>query len=129
MKSNKIRVGGRELALLFTVDAMDELEEILGVGIDLTNIHDTVIKRIQDRHDLVHVLYVLARQGEYAQGREPDFDETWLKRNIRPSRQIAIHVAVINAITAGLTMETGEGGEDEEVDVVLEEIKKKPAQK
>ena len=128
MKS-KIKVGGRELALLFTVEAMDELEEILGVGIDLTNIHDTVIRGLGDRHTLVHVLYVLARQGEFAQGREPDFDETWIKRNLKPSRQVAVHVAVINAITEGLTMETVTDSEDEEVDVVLQEIKKKPVTK
>ena len=121
----KTKIGGREFALLFNVEAMDELEAILEISIDLTNLQEALIGRLRDRHDLVHVFYVLARQGEYEMGREPDFDEQWLKRRMRPGNQLQLHAKVVEAIADGLKMEH-EGAKDEEVDVVLAELKKKP---
>lgn len=121
-----IKAGGRELALLFNVEAMDEIETLLGAAIDLTNLQEQIIDRIRDRHALVKVVYALAREGELAAGREADFDETWLKRNLKPGQQLRLYASAIEAITEGLRMETSEGSEDEEVDVVLAELKKKP---
>ena len=119
-----MKIGGREFALLFNVEAMDELEAILGISIDLTNLQEALIGRLRDRHDLVHVFYVLARQGEYETGREPDFDEQWLRRRMRPGSQLQVHAKVVEAIADGLKMES-ETEKDEEVDVVLAELKKK----
>lgn len=121
-----IKAGGRELALLFNVEAMDEIETLLGAAIDLTNLQEQIIDRIRDRHALVKVVYALAREGELAAGREADFDEAWLKRNLKPGQQLRLYASAIEAITEGLRMETNEGSEDEEVDVVLAELKKKP---
>lgn len=121
-----IKAGGRELALLFNVEAMDEIETLLGAAIDLTNLQEQIIDRIRDRHALVKVVYALAREGELAAGRDADFDEAWLKRNLKPGQQLRLYASAIEAITEGLRMETNEGSEDEEVDVVLAELKKKP---
>lgn len=120
-----IKAGGRELALVFNIDSMDELEERLGVPIDLTNLRETIVDKLTDRHTLLTVIYTLARQGEFMAGCEPDFDETWLKRHIKPGRQMPLHASVVQALAEGLMMETAEGDDDEDVDVVLEEIKKK----
>ena len=68
----------------------------------------------------------MARAGELAQGRDPDVDAAWFSNHMRPSVNsvIRIQTAVTEALTDGMTMETEEE-EDGEVDVTLEEIKKK----
>lgn len=122
--AKRIKVGGRELALVFTVAAMDEIEELLGAQVNLSNLQESIVARLSDRHDLVKIVYAMARQGEYAMDCKPDFDLDWLKRHMRPGQQMQLHAAVVEAMAEGLTMETG-GDDGDEVDVVLEEIKKK----
>ena len=122
-----VKVGGRELALAFTVDAMDELEKRLGEPIDLTTLQQAIVSKLADRRVLLAVACILAQQGEYLAGRDPDFDETWLRRHAKPGQQISLHASVVQAIAEGLSMETGETDENAEVDVVLEELKKKQA--
>lgn len=120
-----IKAGGRKLALDFNMAAMDELEGVLGEAIDITNLQDAVVSKLRDRKTLMGVFYVLAREGEIKAGRKPDFDREALARSIRPAQQLQIQFAVIRAMTEGMTMETDDGDGDDEVDVVLEEIKKK----
>lgn len=113
-----IDVAGRAIPLAFNLAAMDALEQQSGAPL---NINETV-KSLGDRSKLLDVVCILnacaAEDGE-AVSRE------WLKKHLYPGQLPAIQVAVLGAITEGMRMETETQDPDEEVDVVLEEIKKK----
>lgn len=119
------KAGGRELALAFTLGAMDEIEHRTGVKIDLQNVKDTVVESVKDRKKLVTVLAVLAAEGEAIEGRLYDGGEAWLNRHMRPGLLPKAQIAVLEAVTEGMSMESAEGDENEEIDLVLEELKKK----
>lgn len=117
----KIKVGGRELALDFTIEAMDRMEEVLGESVDLSNLQKSVVDKTGDRKVLVGIIWAMAKPAD---GQGGVVTREWLARHIHPGRLVKLHVAALNAMTEGMTMETEEHDEDEEVDVVLEEIKK-----
>jgi len=117
-----LNVGGRELALAFTLDALDAIEQRFGKPMDTRELSGT----LTDRRALVGVLLILARQGAYLRDETPaqDMDETWLARRITPGMLPAVQNAVLTAILAGMRMESEQEHEDDE-DVVLAELKKK----
>lgn len=123
----RFKMGGRELALAFTIGAMDRLEEKLGEQVELESIKETIVAQLKDRHKLVTILAILSAEGAALDGGEA-VDETWLKQHVRPGMLPRAQMAALEAVADGLRMESGEGDEDEEVDAVLEELKKKPAQ-
>lgn len=121
-----LSVGGRKLALVFNVAAMDEIEERLGVQIDLANMQETIVQKLVDRRTLVAVIAAMARQGQALSGDNDLIDEEWLKARLKPGAQMKLHALAVQAMSEGLLMESGEdGGDDVAVDVVLEELKKK----
>lgn len=121
----RFKAGGRELALVFTLAVMDRLEQELGKPIDLNDIKETIIEETQDRHKLVRLLLIMAEEGAAAEGQTLDVDAAQLSRLMRPGDLVKARLAVLEAATEGMSMETAEGDEGEEVDLVLEEIKKK----
>lgn len=118
------KAGGRELALAFTLAAMDRMEDRLGCPVDLRDIKAIVAEATQDRRKCVTLLQTLAEEGEACGGPEAP-DEMWLKRHLRAGDLPRMQIAIFEAVSEGMTMETGEGDESEEVDVVLESLKKK----
>lgn len=120
MKTTTITIGGRTFALAFTMDAMAAYED---------TIPDFNLAKLTEyagtAKGLLQLLPPLAQQGELLEGRALDVDRAWFGAHLRPSAKqlIALRVAVMDALAAGLGMETDDGG-DEETDVVLEEIKK-----
>lgn len=116
-----IKIGGRTFELAFTLDAMAEMERSIP-GFDLSKISEYP----RTAQGLGDVLLALMRQGEYLQGRALDVDRAWLGAHIKPAAASVtrLQVAVLDALTEGLTMET-EQQENEEQDLVLLEIKKK----
>ena len=123
----KFKMGGRELALAFTIGAMDALEEKLGEPVELESIKETVVAQLKDRRKLVTILAILSTEGAALNGEEA-VDETWLKQHVRPGMLPSAQMAGLEAVADGLRMESVEGDGNEEVDAVLEELKKKPAQ-
>lgn len=116
-----IKVGGREWPLAFTLDAMDELEQRTGKTIDQLTFR---VKTRQDRETLLQTLEVLMAEGAVGTGMStPTAQE--LRAAMRPGELMGALVAVSDAISAGMAMETEEDSGPAEVDLVLEEIKKK----
>jgi hypothetical protein len=113
-----IKIAGREIGLAFTLDAMDALERLQDKGepLDMTMLAEAV----KDRHQLLDVCAVLANAGGSC-----DVDAAWLSARVRPGQLPKLTVAVLNAISEGMRMELDDGDEDEEVDVVLEDLRKK----
>lgn len=120
MELKKIKIGKREFSLAFTLGAMEELESALPeFRLDKLEQYVKSASGIQD------IILALARQGELLSGRVLDIDRAWLGAHLSPSpkKMAPIQVAVMEALADGLTMEA-EQDEDQEVDVVLDEIKK-----
>ena len=110
----EIKIAGKTYPLAFNLAEMDALEQYRGKPLDVQGITE----ELRHPRPLAETLHIL--MGENAP------DTAWLMHHIRPARMWEIQIAVLQAITEGMSMETAE--EDEQsgpVDVTLEELKKK----
>lgn len=123
----RLNVGGRELALAFTLGAMDKIEERIGQAVDINNVRATVVEQTTDRKKLVEILAILAEEGEAIEGRDDGVDKAWVLRHLRPGMLPRAQIAILGAVAEGMSMESAEGEDDQEIDAVLEEIRKKAA--
>ena len=69
---SKINVGGRELALLFTMRALCSLDEVLGEPIDVETIPEKLNMWLKNPRTLMKIAALLAEEGEAAEGRVVD---------------------------------------------------------
>ena len=121
MKTTDIKIGKKTFALAFTLDALAELEETIE-GFSLADL----AKYPRTAKGLGDLIYALAKQGELLQGRTLTVDRAWIGSHLSPApaRIAGYQVAVLEAINAGMDMETDDEEKGEE-DVVLQELKKK----
>ena len=115
-----VKINGNAYPLAFTLGAMDAIEEATGKTVGELSLR---VKSKQDRAELMEVLAALMRAGA-ADGAETPGADT-LRGMMTPGELMASLKKVADAISEGMYMETDEPDEDAEVDVVLEEIKKK----
>lgn len=115
---------GREYALKFTMRVLCEMGDAIGEEIDLETLSDKLFVWLKNPRKLMKMAVLMAKAGEAAEGRKFDHDYDWLLDNIPPSQFAELVQGIAEAVRDGMTMETGQPGESEEVDVVLEEIKK-----
>lgn len=116
-----VTIAKREFALAFTMDALDRIESAI------PDFNLSEISQYTKRPGfMVDILYAMIQQGELLQGRKLDVDRAWFGAHIpaSPKKIADVQIAVFNAMAEAMKMEseTEDGGE---VDVVLEEIKKK----
>ena len=123
MKYTKVKIGGREFSLAFTMNAKLEMND---------NIDDFESPKIGEYirgqgKEMLIVLTALARQGEALNGRVLDVGPEWFGAHIpyRLSSLVKIQVALLDAVSIGMRMETEDDDDGIEVDVVLKELKKK----
>lgn len=123
MNTTPIKIGGRTFALAFPLSALERMQE-MHPDFDVGRITD----HARTPSGLLDLLTVMATEGEQLEGRTLDVDRAWFGARIppAPAKVARIQIAVLNALTKWLTMET-EDDEEFEHDVVLEEIKKKEA--
>jgi len=122
MKTTPLKIGKRTFALAYTAEALARFEETVD-GFDQARIAE----QTKTMSTLLDAVTILAREGEYLEGRELDVDRRWFGAHISPSplSMAKVQMAVLGAFAEGIRMEA-EADEDEgEVDVVLEELKKK----
>lgn len=115
-----VKIAKRTFPLAFTLGAMEELQNKIE-NFNLAKLQEYV----KSPGGLMDILLALMRQGAILEGKALDVDRTWLASHLSPApiRMAPIQVAILNALSDGLTMEAEE--DEGEVDVVLEEIKKK----
>lgn len=115
-------VGGRELALSFTLDAMDQIERRLGMKFG----SETLTESVKDWKKTIAILCILARAGAEERGEDPEgITEAWISKRVRPGQLMELQIAVLAAIQDGMKMETEETEKCAEEDVVLQELAKK----
>lgn len=122
MKTTPLKIGKRTFALAFTADALAAFEETVE-GFDLSKISE----QTRSIKTLLDAVYILAKEGEYLEGRTLDVDRRWFGVHVSPAPMslTKVQIAVLNAFSEGFRMEAEDDEEEGEVDVVLEEFKKK----
>ena len=123
MKEHKITIAKREFPLAYTVGTLEKLSKSIE-GFDETKI-DEIIK---SNSGMLDVLYALAQEGAIKNGTKLDVDRDWFGSHIPVNikRQISLRLAITFAVVDGMQMESDDEEEvDREIDVVLEELKKK----
>lgn len=121
MKNHSVKIGKTEFPLLFTLGTMQLMEERIS-GFDLTKIDEI----LHSAGGLLDVLYCLAEQAAIAEGKPLKEDRAWFGSHAPASRIwiVKAHEEIVAALVDGMNMETDDD-DGEEVDVVLEELKKK----
>ena len=116
-----ITIQGIDYPLELTLDAMDEIEE--GTGKTIGEIELAMSSKAA-RRDLLCTLAAMMRAGAEDGVSTPSADD--LRKLLRnPGALLKTIKPVSDAMLAGMRMETEAPDEGEEVDLVLEEIKKK----
>ena len=117
-----IKIKKKEFPLVFSLGTLQRMEEFID-GFDLTNV-DNILRSTKG---LLDILYCLAEQGAIAEGRRLEEDRAWFGANAPAAQKwiIQAHTTIVETLVDGMSMETDEEDDDAEVDVVLEELKKK----
>lgn len=123
MKKHTVAIGQIEFPLAFTLQTMIWMEHEIE-GFDFSKINEIAA----NPESMVDMLYLMARTGAALEERKLEKTKEWMALHIPASfRRISeIQIAMMDTMSDGMGMETEEE-DDEEVDVVLEEIKKKEA--
>lgn len=112
-----IVIAGREIELLLTVAALEEIDGRFGS-------YEQMVERMQDRRTYaVTMCSAIAALGNGAlqyRGKEPDISTSWVCRHVTPGELAELDNIVAAAFTEGWRMEAE--SEERPQDVVLEEL-------
>lgn len=125
VRTQPVKIGGRTFELAYSVGAMIDFKKIVP---DLDT--EKMATAISTPEGMIDVLYILAKYGALLKGETLDVSKEWFMVHIPANAKkcIGIQVAIMNAMTNAMAMETEEDEEDDrEVDVALQEIQKKSA--
>lgn len=122
MKEHSIKLAKKEFPLVFVLGTMQRLEETVP-GFDLTQIDEL----LRSSKGLLDVLYCMAAEAAVVNGQELKETRAWFGAHAPASKTwiVKAHQEIVATLIDGMSMETDDEDEGEEVDVVLEEIKKK----
>ena len=122
MKNHVIKIAKKEFPLVFSLGTLQRMEETID-GFDLSQIDET----LRTTRGLLDVMYCLAAEGAAANGQELQETRAWFGAHAPAYRNwiVNAHETVVAALIDGMSMETDDEDENEEVDVVLEDLKKK----
>ena len=117
-----IKIHRRTFALAFNVNVMENLENTIE-NFDVGKITEYVKKP----GGLKDVVVAMTKEGEDMEGRKLDVDRDWFGRYMGASGPALakVQIAIFNTLRKAMFMETESDDGEGEVDVVLEEIKKK----
>ena len=124
MKKHIVKIGGRDFPLAFTLKTLIGMEQTIE-GFDFSKI----VEQVQKPAGMLNVLYLLAETGAELEEKTLEVDRDWmaLRIPVNMNRLSKIQVEIMDTLTDGMSMETEDDEDDKEVDVVLDDIKKKEA--
>ena len=123
MKKHSITIAGREFPLAFSLNTMVRFQD---ENPDFN--YENIDEEIKMPRGLVDVMYSLAKSGAAQNDQVLDVSKEWMAERIQPTFDSLVNLrkAVVDTLSDGMHMETLEKeNKDREVDVVLEELKKK----
>lgn len=116
---SSIKIGGREIPLTFTMLEFALIEEEVGPLSDIQDLIQTDKHRVRN---IVRCLTIMGNGGLSARGEKADLTEDGVMRACRPGKLKDFVIAIFEAISEGMQMETEE---EKEHDIFLEEIQRK----
>lgn len=122
MKEHIVKLAKKEFPLVFTLGTMQRLEETVP-DFDITKIDEL----LRSTKGLLDVLYCMAAEGAVARDQELKETRAWFGAHAPASKTwiVNVHQEIVAALIDGMSMETDDEDGSDEVDVVLEELKKK----
>ena len=140
----EINIGGRTVPLNYTVFEMIAIQkelgctafqlndEVFGVHLededDPTSLRFDIVKDGERIEKLGKLIRILGNAGLEEKGEEPDLEDKWILRQMKPAYILAYSVAVMKELNDGNRIEKPPESEQGPVDEVLEEqnAKKQP---
>lgn len=121
MKKHTIKIGKKEFTLVFTLGTLQAMEEMI-IDFDLSNI-DSIMR---STGGMLDILYCLAEQGAILEEKPLVENRAWFGSHAPANRDWVVnaHKTIVDTLVDGMSMEN-EDEDEGEVDVVLEDIKKK----
>ena len=114
---------GREIPLMFNVGIWGDIEEQICPMADLEE-YMTGKRRIST---VIRMAVLMGNAALMEQGKKPVLTEAWLRKNLPPKAITDVQMAIMEAISESMMTENVQK-EDKEVDLVLQELEKKPGQ-
>lgn len=116
-----IDAGGRSIPLVFDMISWGQMEEEIAPLQDISELLNGT-SRVKT---VLKLIRILGNEGLEISGQKPDLTEKWLGRNMHPKAIGDLSVKAMDAVTAGMEMETSADDGKKEIDVTLQEINKK----
>jgi len=113
---------GHDIPLIFTVGVWGDIEEQICTMNELED-YMTGKKRVST---VIKMVTLMGNAALVEQGKKPVLTEQWLRKNMPPRAVTEAQLAIMDAITEGMAVENVQ--KEEETDLVLAEIEKKPGQ-
>lgn len=123
IKRVSVRIGGREIPLLYSTRAQIAIDDALEMDFD--SLRQELNQRRKPNMKVVAVaLRIMGNEGLRRAGETPDLTDDWVIDHIIPKDAFAYRVAELTALMKGWYMES-DNSDEEDVDVTLIEIRKK----
>ena len=125
MKLHKIKIDGKVYTAAFNLNSLEKLAEMAGPFEDGRPLDANDLMQLwTTQQGIIRCALVLIREGERMEGRECDLDEDYIRAHMSPAEHMWLQRKVAAIMVDGMRMETL-ADDEEEVDEVLEELKKK----
>lgn len=125
VKVHHFKLGDKRYSAVMNLNVLDKLAEMAGPAEDGTPLDVNALMAVwSSPYGLMKAFIVMLKEGERMEGRELDIDEDWLRANLAPAENRWLQLKVTAIMVDAMHMETTIG-DDEEVDEVLEDLKKK----
>lgn len=121
MSKLSMTIAGREVTLRWTVRAQIEVEE---QGYHMDALWDALAGNAPTKPRAI-LCAALINAGAAHAGEQPDMTADWLLDNATPTQMLALARLSNLAVQVGHRRQLADDSDDEIVDVVLEELKKK----
>lgn len=123
IKNIIVRIGGRQLTLVYNIRAQIQIDEELEMDFDTLR-EELNKRRKPNTKVVVAALRIMGNMGLRLAGAEPDLTDEWIIDHMIPKDLFSYRVAALTALTKGWYMETDDSA-DKDQDITLIEIRKK----
>ncbi len=123
IKNIIVRIGGRQLTLVYNIRAQIQIDEELEMDFDALR-EELNKRRKPNTKVVVTALRIMGNMGLRLSGAEPDLTDEWIIDHMIPKDLFSYRVAALTALTKGWYMETDDSA-DKDQDITLIEIRKK----
>ena len=123
IKNIIVRIGGRQLTLVYNIRAQIQIDDALEMDFDTLR-EELNKRRKPNTKVVVTALRIMGNMGLKMTGKEPDLTDEWIIDHMIPKDLFSYRVAALTALTKGWYMETDDSA-DKDQDITLIEIRKK----